>query len=53
MEFGLIPTDESGEYSNKFIAVSENGTLKVEDEWNLNNGAVWVVSSEWGGKPGV
>jgi hypothetical protein len=53
VEFGLIPTDESGAYSNKFIGVSENGALRVEDEWKLDNGTVWVVSSKWEGQPGV
>ncbi|KAF8580408.1 hypothetical protein K439DRAFT_1619820 [Ramaria rubella] len=41
-KFGLIPTDESGAYSNKFIGVSG---VKVEDE--LDNHTVWVVSSKW------
>jgi hypothetical protein len=53
MEFGLIPTDESGAYSNKFIAVSEEGKLKVVDEWNSENGTIWVISSVWDGSPGV
>ena len=53
MKFGLIPTDESGTYSNKFIGVSEDGALIVEDGWNTDNGTVWVVSSLWEGQPGV
>ncbi|KAF8587752.1 hypothetical protein K439DRAFT_1658880 [Ramaria rubella] len=52
-QFGLIPTDESGTYSNKFIGISEDGELKIEDEWKVENRTVWVISSTWKGQPGV
>jgi hypothetical protein len=53
VKFGLIPTDESGTYTNTFIGVSEEGTFKIEDEWQLENGTVWVVSTKWAGQPGA
>ncbi|KAF8573141.1 hypothetical protein K439DRAFT_1625278 [Ramaria rubella] len=52
-KFGLIPTDESGTYSNKFIGISQDGEFKIEDEWNKDNRTVWVISTKWDGQPGV
>jgi hypothetical protein len=50
---GLIPTDESGTYSNTFIGASEDGKLRIEDEWKPANGTVWVVSEPVGQETGL
>lgn len=52
-QFGLIPTEESGEYSSKFLGVSVDGKFTIEDEWSDANGTIWIISSEWEGQAGV
>ena len=43
LQFGLVPTEEDGEYSNQFLGVDSDGKLTVSSSWGEHE--TWVVSA--------